>query len=197
MTAYPYIDPEKKKNPWIQTYTGKQYFYLDPKPESIDILDIARSLSMIPRFLGHLNRNYSVGQHSLYVSRMVSAEAAFWGLLHDATEAYLSDLPGPAKWILSKYVDLEKAAEAVIISNFEITVTDKIRREVKEADIQMVVTENAQLRSHKIPWGYHESIKPSTNTLATYTWEEVEQLFLERYYHLENVNSYKQQLFKP
>lgn len=190
MTAYPYIDPEKKKNPWIQTYTGKQYFYLDPKPESIDILDIARSLSMIPRFLGHLNRNYSVGQHSLYVSKMVSAEAAFWGLLHDATEAYLSDLPGPAKWILSKYVELEKAAEAVIISKFKITVTDKIRREVKKADVQMVVTENAQLRSHKIPWGYHESIKPSKSALATYTWEEVEEWFLERYYQLENINSY-------
>ena len=194
MVNYPYIDPEKKKNPWIQTYTGKQYFYLDPKIESIDILDIARSLSMIPRFLGHLNRNYSVGQHSLYVSRMVSAEAAFWGLLHDAAEAYLSDLPGPAKWLLADYVKLEKAAEAVIISKFKIHVNDKIRIEAKEADIQMVVTENAQLRSHKIPWGYHESVKPSENTLATYTWEEVEQHFLERYYHLESVNQYKLEL---
>jgi len=194
MLNYPHIDPEYKKNPWIQTYTGKQYFYLNPTPDSIDILDIARSLSMIPRFLGHLNRNYSVGQHSLYVSRMISAEAAFWGLLHDATEAYLSDLPGPAKWLLADYVKLEKAAEAVIISKFKIHVNDKIRIEAKEADIQMVVTENAQLRSHKIPWGYHESTKPSKNTLATYTWEEVEQHFLERYYHLESVNQYKLEL---
>lgn len=182
---------------WIQTYTGKQFFYRNIQPDGIDIIDIARSLSMVPRFLGHLNKNYSVAQHSLYVSRMVSAEATFWGLLHDATEAYLSDLPAPLKWILPEYVKLEKKLEAIIISKFKINVTDKIRKEVKEADIQMVVTENDQFRSHKIPWGYYEDVKPSTNRLAIYTWEEIEQLFLERYYHLENVNSYKQQLFKP
>ena len=179
---------------WIQTYTGKQFFYRNIKLDSIDIIDIARSLSMIPRFLGHLDRTYSVAQHSLYVSRMVSAEAAFWGLLHDAAEAYLNDLPAPLKWILPEYVKFEKKVEAAIISKFKIHVNDKIRKEVKKADIQMVVTENDQCRSHKIPWGYYESIKPSKSTLATYTREEVEQHFLERYYHLESLNQYKLEL---
>lgn len=170
---------------WIQTYTGKQFFYRNINPDSIDIIDIARSLSMIPRFLGHMDRAYSVAQHSLYVSKMVSHEAAFWGLMHDAAEAYLNDLPAPLKWMLSEYVKLEKVVEAAIISKFNIDVTDKIRKEAKKADIQMVVTENDQFRSHKIPWGYYEDIKPSKATMALYTQGEAEQLFLNRYYELK------------
>ncbi len=38
---------------WIQTYTGKQFWPLDPRPEDVDIEDIANALSNLGRYAGH------------------------------------------------------------------------------------------------------------------------------------------------
>jgi uncharacterized protein len=82
---------------WIQTYTGKQFWPLSPLPEDIVIEDIAHALSMQCRFGGHVRTFYSVAQHSVHVSLLVEPQYALWGLLHDAAEAYLVDLPRPIK----------------------------------------------------------------------------------------------------
>ena len=50
---------------WIQTFTGKRMYPLDPKPEDICIEDIAHALSNICRFTGHTKKFYSVGEHSI------------------------------------------------------------------------------------------------------------------------------------
>ena len=82
---------------YFRTYSGKHVHPLAPRPEEIDIEDVARSLSQMCRFLGHTKAFYSVSQHSVLVSRMVPGRDAMWGLLHDASEAYLCDLPRPIK----------------------------------------------------------------------------------------------------
>lgn len=53
---------------WIQTYSGKKFEPLNPSIDSIDIIDIAHSLSMICRFNGHSQRFYSVAEHSSIVT---------------------------------------------------------------------------------------------------------------------------------
>ena len=87
---------------WMQTYTGKQFWPLDPRPEEIDILDIASALSKICRFGGHTRRFYSVAQHSCIVAdilleRGYSNDVAFGGLMHDSAEAYIGDIIRPLK----------------------------------------------------------------------------------------------------
>ena len=82
---------------YFRTYSGKHVHPLAPQPDEIDIRDVARSLSRQCRFLGHLDCHYSVAQHSVLVSELVPAPDALWGLLHDASEAYLCDLPSPIK----------------------------------------------------------------------------------------------------
>jgi hypothetical protein len=89
------VDP----GPYIQTISGGNPF--DPDPGEIEIEDIALALSHQCRFGGHCRVFYSVAQHSCLVSDLVIERggnlAALWALLHDASEAYLVDLPHPLK----------------------------------------------------------------------------------------------------
>lgn len=96
----------------IKTYSGVMFDPLAPETEKIHIGDIAHSLSMLCRANGHFRSFYSVGQHSLNCM----AEAAARGhsprvqlacLLHDASEAYLSDVTRPVKQEIPKYLEIE------------------------------------------------------------------------------------------
>lgn len=87
---------------WIQTYTGRKFYPLDPRPDDVCLEDIAHALAMKCRYAGHCREFFSVAQHSVMVSKMLPPYAAKWGLLHDAAEAYLPDICRPIKgafWI--------------------------------------------------------------------------------------------------
>ncbi|MEW6511856.1 MAG: hypothetical protein AB1428_12970 [Bacteroidota bacterium] len=81
---------------WIQTYRGKRFDPLTPDTNLVSIIDIAHALSNIPRLGGHAKPFYSVAQHSILVAEIVP-EFGLQALLHDATEAYLLDIPSPIK----------------------------------------------------------------------------------------------------
>ena len=82
-----------RRGGWIQTYTGRQFWPLDPRIEDIDIHDIAHALSHQCRYSGHCLRFYSVAEHSVLLSHHVAGEHMLWALLHDAWEAYLAAIP--------------------------------------------------------------------------------------------------------
>lgn len=69
--------------------------------EDIDIEVIANSLSNICRYGGHIETFYSVAEHSIllaeYFQRKSKIEEAKLALLHDAAEAFISDIPAPLK----------------------------------------------------------------------------------------------------
>lgn len=91
----------------IRTFTGKYVNAFNPDYTTIDIIDVAHSLSMQCRFGGHLPNFYSVAQHSIICSELVPDEYKLTALLHDSTEFSLMDIPKPVKLRLKEYNDIE------------------------------------------------------------------------------------------
>ena len=124
---------------WMYTHSGKQYWPLDPRAEDICIEDIAHALSNQCRYAGHTNYFYSVAEHCVLVSLMVPPELAFEGLLHDATEAYLSDVVRPFKRGLLDYKHWERVNDACLRERFHLPPTEHPL--VKQADNNILQTE--------------------------------------------------------
>src|SRR3990167_2984266 len=87
---------------WIQTASGIAFWPLRPRIEDVRIEDIAHALAAVNRFNGHTRVPWSVAEHSLQLTyelvRVGSPrETCLYGLLHDASEAYLCDMPRPLK----------------------------------------------------------------------------------------------------
>lgn len=114
---------------------------LDPRPEDIDIEDIAHHLALLCRFGGACDRFYSVAEHSIAVSELCGPADARWGLLHDATEAYLGDVTRPLKHTpaMAPYRALEARFQAAIAARFDLP--PEIPASVSRADNRMVAVE--------------------------------------------------------
>lgn len=113
----------------IRTFTGKDIDPLLITSDQIDIRDICVSLSRQCRFGGHSKKNYTVAQHSHWVARKIifdtgDYDLAFAGLLHDATEAYMLDLPKPIKDEIPRYSQIEDWVKCAIADKFIIHLDD-------------------------------------------------------------------------
>ena len=111
------MNKDEHRGDSIQTYTGRKFFPVAPRAEDIEILDVAHALSMLCRYTGHTKQFYSVAQHSVLVSRIVPPQDAAWGLLHDASEAYLCDVARPIK----PYRLLEQRLMVQVAGRFDLT----------------------------------------------------------------------------
>ena len=84
----------------ILTYTGQRLDLAAPDPAAINLTDIAHGLAHTIRWRGALGP-LTVAQHSVLCAmhyRLAGNPAAQrLALLHDAAEAYLGDVPSPAK----------------------------------------------------------------------------------------------------
>ena len=166
---------------WILTHTGKKFHPLDPDPELIDIEDIAHSLSLLCRYNGHCHSFYSVAEHSVRLSYVVPSEDALWGLLHDAGEAYFSDLPRPIKNQFPKYRTLEDALVEVIMQKYGLA--PKMPPEVKKADDILLVTELRDLMPESpVPISY--DVAPLPETIAPWGPSEAKKAYLNRFNEL-------------
>lgn len=141
---------------WIQTFTQRRFYPLDPRPDDINVLDIAHALSHLCRFAGHTNRLYSVGEHSLHVADQVrqrggNATMQLAALLHDAPEAYIVDLPRPIKHdpSMSAYRDAEVRIAVCVETRFNLPPYALEHPIVKEADNDMLLTERRDLLSSR------------------------------------------------
>ena len=109
----------------ICTFSGIHISPADPRPEEICIEDIAHALSLMTRANGHFPVFYSVAQHSLDCAAMAQAEGrssreVLACLLHDASEAYLSDITRPVKGCLPEYRRIEQVLQEMIYEKYLI-----------------------------------------------------------------------------
>ena len=130
---------------WMQTHGGRRFTPFAPTVSDIEIGDIAHSLSMQCRFNGHISEFYSVASHSCRVHDLCSREAKVWGLLHDAAEAYVSDIVSPLKAGLPDFRGVEATVEAAIIERFGISLNSDIIAEVKYWDMHCAFEEGERL----------------------------------------------------
>lgn len=165
---------------FIRTFTGGWINPLDPDPDAIVIEDIAHALANQCRFTGHVSKFYSVAQHSCHVSAYLEDKGwdYMWeGLLHDASEAYISDLARPVKRhpdIAGVYTEAEDRLMGVIAEKFAFTYP--MSPECKEADDALLRSEQRDLMLGATSEG-----PVWTGTIAPWTPEEAEEVFL-RYY---------------
>lgn len=120
----------------IRTFSGKYINVFDPNPDDIVIEDIAHALSNIPRFGGHLPKFYSVAQHSIKCAEYINFDFKLEALMHDASEAYLLDVPKPIKEGLPDYIRVEENLQKVICEKFGLTFP--MSKEVKAVDKTML-----------------------------------------------------------
>ena len=141
---------------WIQTVSGRKFPLLDIDPEAVVIEDIAHALSMLCRFNGQCLRFYSVAEHSVHVSFEIAPDLAMVGLMHDAAEAYLGDVPSPLKGQLRDFKGIEGNLLRAIGLKFGIAMPEEETdegRELKRADKQLLVDEKAAIMAPQPePW---------------------------------------------
>lgn len=102
-----------------RTFMGKYIDPLNPDPDAINLVDIAHALSNQCRWGGHVMRFYSIAEHSIFVQNMVfSWKDKIAAMLHDASEAYISDIVRPVKRRLTNYQEIEHNLMTVISNKY-------------------------------------------------------------------------------
>jgi hypothetical protein len=145
--------------PYIQTHSGARFEFPEPDVDQISIFDIAHALSHSCRFTGHTQIFYSVAEHSVRVAHL--AQSAYrsahkddeagavmvgrWGLLHDASEAYIADIASPVKRLpeMAGYRELEKRIQGIIVATYQLP--PDMPTAVRVADEVLVNTEADEL----------------------------------------------------
>lgn len=143
------MSDERLGNP-LQTRSGIKYYPLDPRASEVRIRDIAHSLSMLCRYNGHCNAFYSVAEHSVWVSMQVKPEHQLSALLHDASEAYCSDVPRPLKLNLPGYADIEQMNWLAIAERFNLPRV--MHDSIHVADNAVLLAEKQQIVDPHFEW---------------------------------------------
>jgi len=172
---------EGRHGNWMQTYSGRQFWPVDPRPSEVHLIDIAHGLAHACRFAGHCSRFYSVAEHSVYVSQIVPPELALVGLLHDATEAYVVDIPRPLKPFLTGYAAIEDGVWVAIAQRFGLP--EKMPQAVKDADNALLLAEQRDIMAPPpAPWNIPGEAAPIR--IIGLDPATAERVFLERFWQL-------------
>jgi hypothetical protein len=169
---------------YIETYTGRAFFPLEPDARDVSIIDIAHHLSNQPRYSGATAWHYSTAQHCCLLADYIeerggSALDCYQILNHDDPEAYLVDVPRPVKQYMPEYRKWDKGINDVIrqwlgLGNLPIPSWQD------DVDSRIIVDERAQVMSESVnDWGHN--LVPLGVIIEPWTPVRAEQEFLLRY----------------
>jgi uncharacterized protein len=178
---------------WIETFTGQQFFPDDPRPDEVDIRDIAASLSKLCRFNGHTRVFYSVAEHCVLMAQYAyesqhSTGYALEALLHDGAEAYIGDMPKPVKDMDPIFQAMEDKIYAAVARHFGLP--PHISGVVKVWDVAMLKTERTAVMSQSNHvWTLPEEIEPLPVTVTGWHPAQAEARFLLMYDRITGAKS--------
>lgn len=170
---------------YIETYTGRAFWPLDPKIEGLSIIDIAHSLANQGRYAGHAAFFYPVAQHCCLLANYVQTHGgtvtdAFEALMHDATETYLVDVPRPLKRMMPDYMDHEMKLELLIRE--WLGLKGYPPDWLPELDRRILIDERAHLMSKSgNDWGFGKLEPLGVGPIIPWSPEEAEKTFLTLY----------------
>ena len=172
----------------ILTFTKKMFDPIHPDPALIDERDIAHALSLLCRANGHFPTFHSVAQHCLECreeakARGLSKRLQLACLLHDGSEAYLSDVTRPVKAVMPLYLELEEPLqEAVWLKWLGTPLTQQERKIVFGIDDDLLYHEFFTHTGYAVA-----DTVPALVTKPDFSFVEfskVEQAFLDAFYEL-------------
>ncbi len=178
---------------YITTVTGQNIGYPKPfaenafLPKHVRLEDIRSSLAKMCRYNGHVDRFYSVAEHSVLVSRIAEllgdTEAIVPALLHDAHEAYMGDIASPQKSMIVGAEEFETLMESVVRAAFDLPDRDSdVWRRVDSYDKMILPRELKNLRIILPDWydPHMESKVPAEVQPIGFEWPEAQALFRHR-----------------
>jgi hypothetical protein len=157
----------------------QEYFdFLDPHVDRFSLQVMSQALSNTCRYGGHCSRFYSVAEHSVHVSRIVPPEFAVEGLLHDAHEAFVGDMPTPLKALCHDFRRIESFVDEEMRARWGLPL--EVSDAVKRADIAMLECERVQLFRRWDDWGIHGGIDIPDIKLDCWLPQDAREQFLIR-----------------
>lgn len=173
---------------YITTYSGIHFEPMNPDIEKIYIEDIAHALSMLCRGNGHVKQFHSVAQHCLWCAeeakeRGYSERVQLACLLHDASEAYMADVPSPLKKQLAGYRQAENHLLELVYEKYIGQLMMEEKEKVDEIDHTLLKYDLFYLLGE----GKEDELPP-IKTKAVYEklgCEVVAKKYLERFYEME------------
>lgn len=177
-------DTKYKAVSFIETYTGRPFWPLEPNVKDVTIIDIAHHLSNQCRYSGATAWHYSTAQHCCLLADYVEQHGGtpldcYQILNHDDPETYLVDVPRPVKQFMPEYRKWDKTINTVVrewlgISHLPIPPWQD------DLDSRIIVDERAQVMSDSgNDWGH--ALKPLGVVIHPWTPARAEQEFLLRY----------------
>lgn len=176
---------------YITTYGGTHFVPVKPEADKIHITDIAHALSLICRGNGHVKHFFSVGQHCIHcakeaIAREYSKRVCLACLLHDASEAYMSDVPRPFKKYIPEYTVYEgKMLDIIYEKYLGSPLTEEEEEIVKLIDDDMLYFDLKELLNESS--AREEPEMKSSFSLDFVPFPEVEKRYLELFYQLYQI----------
>lgn len=177
-------------NYWVWTHSGKQFSYNYTHPEQIDIEDIAAALSKTCRYSGHIKIPYYVSDHCCNLVEFEESNGVhnpyylLGVLLHDAAEAYLGDIPAPAKKLLPDFKALEKRIYGHISAKFGTPNDEEFHRHLDYID-KNIVRDEAELLFLSHPTWVKDYHKLDADIIVSKNHEAARKRYLELFYELQ------------